>query len=67
VPTHEQALRRRVYPTLEHAAFYRLRRIDFQDLVDRLLAAGSAPATIGTTMGALGVVYAPRCSGTSLT
>ncbi len=54
---YSQALRLRVYPTLADAPFYRLRRAHLQDLVDRLVAAGVAPATINTTIGALGAIY----------
>jgi len=58
IRAYDQALRLRVYPTLGTAAFYRVRRIHLQDLVDRLVAAGIAPATINTTIGALGAIYA---------
>ncbi len=54
---YEQALRLRVYPTLAAEPFYRVRRVDLQDLVDRLVSAGVAPATINTTVGALGAIY----------
>ena len=54
---YEQSLRLRVYPTLGNDAFYRVRRVHIQDLVDRLVAGGAAPATIHTTTGALGSVY----------
>jgi integrase len=57
VRAYEQALRLRVYPTLETAPFYRVRRVDLQNLVDRLVAAGAAPATVNTTIGALGAIY----------
>jgi len=54
---YETHLRLRVYPALGQAAFYRVRRVDLQDLVDRELAVGLAPATIGTMLGAIGAVY----------
>ncbi len=54
---YSQALRLRVYPTLADAPFYRLRRVHLQDLVDHHVAAGVAPATINTTIGALGAIY----------
>ncbi|MGI8729698.1 MAG: tyrosine-type recombinase/integrase [Solirubrobacteraceae bacterium] len=53
-----QALRLRVYPTMADVAFYRVRRVHVQDLVDQLIADGVAPATINTTVGALGAIYA---------
>ncbi|MGI8623098.1 MAG: tyrosine-type recombinase/integrase [Solirubrobacteraceae bacterium] len=55
---YETHLRLRVYPALGASSFYRVRRADLQDLVDRELAAGLAPATIGTMLGAIGAVYA---------
>lgn len=57
IRAYDQALRLRVYPTLDDAPFYRLRRVHVQDLVDRLVAKGVAPATINTTVGALGAIY----------
>lgn len=57
IRAYEQALRLRIYPTMADAAFYRVRRVDLQDLVDRLVAAKVAPATISTTVGALGSIY----------
>ena len=54
---YDQALRLRVYPTLATVPFYRVRRVDLQDLVDRLVASGVAPATINTTVGALSAIY----------
>jgi hypothetical protein len=57
IRAYSQALRLRVYPTLADAPFYRVRRIHLQDLVDQLTAAGVAPATINTTIGALGAIY----------
>lgn len=54
---YEQALRLRVYPTLETAPFYRVHRRTLQDLADRLVADGIAPATINVTFGALGAIY----------
>lgn len=54
---YDQALRLRVYPTMADAPFYSVRRVHLQDLVDRLVAAGVAPATINTTVGALGAIY----------
>ncbi len=58
IRTYEQALRLRVYPTLGDVPFYRVRRVTLQDLVDRLVADGIGAATINTTMGALGAIYA---------
>ena len=58
IRAYDQALRLRVYPTLADVAFYRVRRVHLQDLVDHLVAAGVAPATINTTVGALGAIYA---------
>jgi len=58
VRAYDQALRLRVFPTLADVAFYRVRRVHLQDLVDQLVAAGVAPATINTTVGALGAIYA---------
>jgi integrase len=55
---YEQALRLKVYPELGDAAFYRVRRVHLQDLVDRMLARDVAPATVNLVMGALGAVYA---------
>jgi integrase len=57
IRAYDQALRLRVYPTLAAAPFYRVRRVQLQDLVDQLVAAGVAPATINTTVGALGAIY----------
>lgn len=57
IRAYDQALRLRVYPTLATAPFYRVRRVHLQDLVDRLVADGVAPATINTTIGALASVY----------
>jgi integrase len=54
---YEQSLRVRVYPQLGETPFYRLRRVHLQDLVDRLLASGVAPATVKTAI-ALGAIYA---------
>ena len=58
VRAYEQGLRLRVYPTLGDVPFYRVRRVNLQDLVDQLVAEGVAPATINTTVGALGAIYA---------
>jgi len=57
IRAYDQALRLRVYPTLADVAFYRVRRVHLQDLVDQLVVAGVAPATINTTVGALGAIY----------
>jgi integrase len=54
---YDQAFRLRVLPALGNGSFYRLARRDVQDLVDRLVAAGVAPATINTAVGALGALY----------
>jgi integrase len=55
--TYDQGLRLRVYPRLATAQFHAVRRVHLQDLVDRLVADGAAPATINTTIGALAAVY----------
>ncbi len=57
IRAYDQAIRLRVLPTLASAPFYTVRRVHLQDLVDRLVAAGVAPATIHTTVGALGAIY----------
>ncbi|MEJ7891398.1 MAG: site-specific integrase [Solirubrobacteraceae bacterium] len=57
VVAYEQELRLRVYSDLGTAPFYRLRRRHVQEHVDRLVARGCSPATIGKTIAALGVVY----------
>lgn len=54
---YEQALRLRVYAELGRAPFYRVRRVHLQDLVDRMLARGVAPATVKTAIYALGAIY----------
>lgn len=54
---YEQSLRLRVYPTLGTVPFYRVRRVHLQDRVDRLVATGTAPATLNTMLGALRAVY----------
>ena len=58
IRAYDQALRLRVYPTLADVSFYRVRRVNLQDLVEQLVADGVAPATINTTVGALGAIYA---------
>ena len=58
IRAYDQGLRLRVYPTLDSVPFYRVRRVNLQDLVDQLVAKGVAPATINTTVGALGAIYA---------
>lgn len=58
IRAYEQGLRLRVYPTLADVPFYRVRRVNLQDLVDQLVAQGVAPATINTTVGSLGAIYA---------
>ncbi|MGI8624507.1 MAG: tyrosine-type recombinase/integrase, partial [Solirubrobacteraceae bacterium] len=57
IRAYDQALRLRVYPALAASPFYRVRRVQLQDLVDQLVAKGTAPATINTTVGALGAIY----------
>ena len=54
---YDQAFRLRVIPALGDVPFYRVRRADVQHLVDRLVVAGVAPATINTTVGAVGALY----------
>lgn len=58
IRAYEQGPRLRVYTMLANVPFYRVRRVHVQDLVDRLVAQGVAPATINTTIGALGAIYA---------
>lgn len=58
IRAYDQALRLRIMPALGDAPFYRVRRVHVQDLVDRLVAHGVAPATINTTIGALASIYA---------
>ncbi len=54
--SYDQALRLRVYPAIGQRPFYRVRRVELQDVVDRLVAAGIAPATIGMMTGALAAI-----------
>ena len=58
IRAYGQALRLRVYPSLADVPFDRVRRVNLQDLVDQLVAKGVAPATIYTSVGALGAIYA---------
>jgi integrase len=57
IRAYSQAFRLRAYPQIGTAQFYMVRRVHLQDLVDRLVAGGVAPATINTVIGALGAVY----------
>jgi integrase len=55
--SYEQAMRDRVLPDLGGARLSEIRRIDVQDLVDRLLAEGLDPSTIRNAVAPLRVVY----------
>lgn len=54
---YEQALRLRILPELGGARLSEITRIDLQDLVDRLLAAGATPSTIRNTFLPLRAIY----------
>lgn len=55
--SYEIHFRLRIEPAIGGSPFYRVRRVDLQDLVDRQVAAGTAPATIAVMVGAIGAVY----------
>jgi integrase len=55
--SYEQAMRDRVLPDLGAARLSEIRRVDVQDLVDRLQAKGLDPSTIRNTVAPLRVVY----------
>lgn len=55
--SYEIHFRLRIEPAIGGLSFYRVRRVGLQDLVDRQVAAGTAPATIAVMVGALGAVY----------
>jgi integrase len=57
IRSYAQSLALRVYPTLGDAQFYSVRRVDLQDLVDQLVAAGHAPATVQGPVTALRAIY----------
>jgi integrase len=57
IRAYSQALRLRVYPAVADSPFYRVRRVHLQELVDKLIANGVAPATINTSIGVLGAIY----------
>ncbi len=63
IRSYEQSLTRRVYPTLGTAQFYAVRRVDLQDLIDRLVAPTGgdgerlSPATIQGPITALRAIY----------
>ena len=65
IRSYDQALRLRVYPEIGTAPFYLVRRVHLQDLVDRLVAKGTAPATISNTIGALASVYGAPSTATN--
>jgi hypothetical protein len=54
---YERALRLRVLPRYGHEPLADLKRPDFQQLVDELLAEGAAPATIATTVAAVSCAF----------
>jgi integrase len=54
---YEQAMRDRVLPDLGGARLSEIRRVDVQDLVDRLQAAGLDPSTIRNAIAPLRAVY----------
>lgn len=54
---YEQALRLRILPDLGGARLSEITRMDLQDLVDRLLAAGATPSTIRNTLLPLRAIY----------
>lgn len=54
---YAQSLRLRVLPTLGDARFHAIRRVDLQDLIDRLVAAGHAPATVMGAVTPLRALY----------
>ena len=56
-----------VYPTPGDASFYRTGRVRRQDLIDQLVAAGVAPATIQATVGGLAPSTRAPCTATSST
>lgn len=55
--SYEIHFRLRIEPAIGGLPFYRVRRVDLQDLVDRQVAAGTAPPTIAVMLGAIGAVY----------
>jgi integrase len=55
--SYEQAMRDRVLPDLGAARLSEIRRVDVQDLVDRLQAQALDPSTIRNTIAPLRVVY----------
>jgi len=54
---YELCLRLRIYPAIGGAKFTSIRRVDLQDLVDRLSAEGSDPTTIQCTLMPLRAMY----------
>ena len=54
---YERAMRLRVLSRYGQEALADLKRADWQQLVDELLADGVAPATIGTTIAAVACIY----------
>jgi len=55
--TYELCLRLRIYPAIGGAKFTSIRRVDLQDLVDRLSAEGSDPTTIQCSLMPLRAMY----------
>jgi integrase len=55
--SYEQAMRDRVLPDFGGARLSEIRRVDVQDLVDRLQAQGLDPSTIRNTIAPLRAVY----------
>jgi len=54
---YEQALRLRVYPDLGDERLGSIRRVDLQDLADRLVAKGLAASTVGMAFVPLKAIY----------
>jgi len=54
---YRRALDKRVLPTLGHLRLSEVRRVDVQDLVDRLLADGHDPSTILNTLDPLRAIF----------
>lgn len=57
IRSYEAALRLRVQPVLGRAKVSAVTRTDLQDFVDRLVASGTAPSTIGVTILPLRAIY----------
>lgn len=57
IRSYMQSLTLRAFPTLGEQQFHAVRRVDLQLLIDQLVAAGHAPATVMGPITALRVVY----------